>query len=323
MKKRNTGYRQDKSAIEIADEAMNLLRNAPLHVTAAYYIGSVPFVLGFLFFWSDMSRGAFAAQRCVTASFGMAALFLWMKCWQTVFASGVLAAVRQEEDSHWSLKRIVRMCVVQCSVQPHGLIAIPIAFLAMIPFYATHAFYQNVTVIGDGTTSERKSVLERSWRQARIWPKQNHILLWLFSPWVLASAMLTAFAAAWLVMLLAPGVRETSSWLVFMLALAFMFQLSLPLSPFGSIVAGNTAMLLAVVPAALKSLGIEGFSSPSGMYGIMNTTFLMTVYWISYLCLDPLIKTAHVLRCFYGESQCTGEDLIVELRSIEGEHEQR
>jgi hypothetical protein len=321
MKKRNPGDKQENGGVEIADEAMNLLRNAPLDVTAAYYIGSVPFALGFLYFWSDMSRGAFAAQRCVVASLGMAVLFLWMKCWQAYFARGMLAAVRQEEDSRWSMKRTVKMCILQCSVQPHGLVAVPIALLAMVPFYATHAFYQNVTVFGDGSMSDWKSVLERSWRQARMWPKQNHILLWLFSPWVLASGMLTAYAAAWMIMRLNPGLGETMSWLTFLIALLLMFQLLLPLSPFGSIVAGNIAMVLAVVPLTLTSLGIDGFSTPSGIYAILNTTFLMTVYWISYLCLDPLIKTAHVLRCFHGESQCTGEDLIVELRSIKREND--
>ena len=35
----------------------------PLSTLAYYYIGAAPFVLGLLFFWSDMSRGAFAGAR--------------------------------------------------------------------------------------------------------------------------------------------------------------------------------------------------------------------------------------------------------------------
>jgi hypothetical protein len=35
------------------------------------------------------------------------------------------------------------------------------------------------------------------------------------------------------------------------------------------------------------------------------------------LCLDPIWKTAYVLRCFHGESLRTGEDLLVELKKLQ------
>jgi hypothetical protein len=47
----------------------------------------------------------------------------------------------------------------------------------------------------------------------------------------------------------------------------------------------------------------------------MNNTFFAVVCSLSYLCLDPLMKASYCLRCFYGESLQTGEDLKVELRS--------
>src|ERR1035438_10806097 len=50
--------RPAKSAIELYEEAVYLLRSAPASALAAYYTGSLPFVLAFLFFWADMS------QRC-------------------------------------------------------------------------------------------------------------------------------------------------------------------------------------------------------------------------------------------------------------------
>src|ERR1019366_9370994 len=34
----------------------------------AYYTGSLPFVLGFLFFWADMSQSAFAYDHCAPAA---------------------------------------------------------------------------------------------------------------------------------------------------------------------------------------------------------------------------------------------------------------
>jgi hypothetical protein len=47
-----------------------------------------------------------------------------------------------------------------------------------------------------------------------------------------------------------------------------------------------------------------------------NTTFVAVIFALTYLCVDPLVKTAYVLRCFYGESRQTGEDLRVALRKF-------
>jgi hypothetical protein len=50
----------------------------------------------------------------------------------------------------------------------------------------------------------------------------------------------------------------------------------------------------------------------------MNNTFFAVVCSLSYLYLDPLMKACYCLRCFYGESIQTGEDLKIELRSRTG-----
>jgi hypothetical protein len=49
----------------------------------------------------------------------------------------------------------------------------------------------------------------------------------------------------------------------------------------------------------------------------VNTTFLAAAMGVTYLCIDPLIKAVYAMRCFYGESRTTGEDLRVMLRSFE------
>jgi hypothetical protein len=49
---------------------------------------------------------------------------------------------------------------------------------------------------------------------------------------------------------------------------------------------------------------------------LLNNTFFAVVCSLSYLCLDPLMKASYCLRCFYGESLQTGEDLKVDLRSL-------
>jgi hypothetical protein len=37
---------------------------------------------------------------------------------------------------------------------------------------------------------------------------------------------------------------------------------------------------------------------------------------ITFLCIDPLLKGVYILRCFYGESLQTGQDLKAELKSF-------
>jgi hypothetical protein len=51
---------------------------------------------------------------------------------------------------------------------------------------------------------------------------------------------------------------------------------------------------------------------------LVNSTFVAVVCGLTYLCLDPLLKAAYVLRCFYGESIHTGGDIRVELNRLAG-----
>jgi len=49
-------------------------------------------------------------------------------------------------------------------------------------------------------------------------------------------------------------------------------------------------------------------------FAFMNTTFFAAMFGLTYLCVDPILKTIYVLRCFYGESVKSGEDLKAELK---------
>jgi hypothetical protein len=308
------------AALDLIADAFNLLRAAPPSVLGAYGVGACPFLLAALYFWSDMSRNAFAHQRCFAASLGLAALFVWMKCWQAVFAAGVRAAAAGVPAAPWSLRRALRVAVVQTVLQPLGLLAIPAAMLLVAPFHVVHAFYQNVTALDDGTRADPRDLARRAMRQALLWPRQNCVILWLLSPWVLGTGLLAAFGAARLAVSLAPELHELHGFLWFFAAQAIIFVVVLPCCPFGCVVAGNVAATLVLLPGLLKSvLGLETVFTLSGWHALFNTTFLATVFALSYLCLDPILKAVHVLRCFHGESRTTGEDLLVELRRARAE----
>jgi hypothetical protein len=185
MKKHSS--QSERPALDLIEEAVHLLRTAPARPLLAYYIGAIPFALGLLFFWADMSCGAFARRRCPAAALGMAVLFVWLKCWQTVFASSLRARVAGRAESKWDAARVLRLILAQGIVQPSRLFLLPAAFIAAIPLGWVLAFYENVTVFGDGVGSGLGVLLRRAGAQARAWPKQNHLLLALLA---LAAAVL-------------------------------------------------------------------------------------------------------------------------------------
>ncbi len=294
---------------------MHLLQRMPTWFWLTYFVGTVPFCIALLYFWADMSRSAFANQHCFPASLAMAALFLWMKFWHTVFSSLIKEHVGVRERTPWTWRRCLAVGAIQSALQPLGMVLIPIALILAFPFYLVLTFYQNITILGDGSDTNIRSLLTKAWRQAALWPRQNHILVWLVSPWVLGTTMLAVFSIMWAFTRLAPGAENMQGVLWFLLALGIMFYVTIPLCPFGCAIAGNIAILMAIIPfISRKFLGIETVFSMSGAHGILNTTFLLTVFVLTYMCLDPIAKAAYVLRHFYGESLLSGRDLLVDLR---------
>lgn len=175
MKKRAAQF--ERPALDLIEDAVHLLRTAPPTVLLTYYTGAIPFVLGLLFFWSDMSCSAFAERRCPAAALGMALLFLWLKCWQAVFACALRARLAAAPPPQWTLRRLLRLLVVQGIVQPWRIFLLPVALIFAIPFAWVLAFFENVTVLGDGVDAGVRAAGRRAAAQARVWPKQNHLLL--------------------------------------------------------------------------------------------------------------------------------------------------
>lgn len=173
-----TKHRQEgRPALDLIDEAIHLLRRAPLSAFAAYCVGSFPFALGLLYFWADMSKGAFAFEHVEEGALTIALLFVWMKCWHVVFASRLRALVAAEPPVRWSLARIGRMTAMQTILQPSALFARPVAMLITLPYGWVYAFYQNVVVLGDGRTGNPREVFSEAAKQAKLWPRQNHLAL--------------------------------------------------------------------------------------------------------------------------------------------------
>ena len=262
-----TRRQQGKAAFDLIEEAVHLLRTAPTATLAVYYLGAIPFVLGLLYFWTDMSRSPFAGQHLADSALGVAALFLWMKFWQVIFARRLRAQIAVESVPFWTVRRWGRVFLTQAFVQPTGLFILPLSFIPILPAAWTYAFYQNVIALDDGGPEGVTGLLKKSWKQATLWPRQN----------LLALAILAAF-----------GFYVFLNWVV----AGFM------------------------LPHLLKMLfGVESVFTRSP-FSMLNTTFFAGMASLTYLCVDPILKTVYALRCFYGESLKSGEDLRAELNSI-------
>ncbi|MDY6791710.1 MAG: hypothetical protein SWH54_10635 [Thermodesulfobacteriota bacterium] len=264
--KRPTG-KQRKSAIRILEESVHLLRLSPAGLLSSYYIGSMPFVLGFLYFWGDMSNSAFAPEYCAVSALGLAFLFIWMKCWHAVFAAKMRAQILGARSGSWSLGRMVNLVATQTFIHSSSFLILPLALIMAIPFAWCFAFYQNATAQAFSPENDIKTICKKSLKLANLWPKQNHILLLVF--------------------------------------LAFALILFI-----------NLAATIFILPYILKKfVGFETIFTLSGM-NFFNSTFLVATIGITYLCMDPLVKAAYMLRCFYGESLTTGEDIRLELNKF-------
>lgn len=257
-----------KPALDLIEEAVHLLRGAPLGVHVCYYTGTAPFVLALLYFWSDMCRGAYAYDRVIPGSFSIALLFVWMKCWQSVAASKLLAQLSADSPPAWTARRIFRLIVTQAALQPSALFIRPVALLLTLPYAWTRSFYENAVILGDGSSPSLRELIARCRRQAGLWPRQNNIAL----------------------------------------SLLFLF---------GFLVWLNIAVILCTIPALLKMFaGIGTVFTENPVAALFNTTFLAASLGCAYLCVNPVTKAFYVLRCFYGESLHSGDDLKLQLRRI-------
>ncbi len=78
----------------------------------------------------------------------------------------------------------------------------------------------------------------------------------------------------------------------------------------------NLAITLFLIPHLVKMLfGVESAFTRSGVH-LLNSTLFATAAGLAWAAVDPLIKAVYVLRCFYGESVTTGDDLKAALANL-------
>ena len=166
-----------RSGLEIVEEAVHLLRDAPLRVWALYLIGASPFCLAFTYFIADMSRSAFAAEQVIESSFWLALTFEWKQIWQAVLTSE-LYSILEGSRQPWKWHRIWRMATLQCAFQPLSLVILPLSLITVFPFPYSVGFFRNLTLYaGLG----RETPIRLSRRFAGLWPSQAWTALSVFA----------------------------------------------------------------------------------------------------------------------------------------------
>ena len=106
----------------------------------------------------------------------MGLLFLWMKCWQAVFASALRSRIAGHAAQPWTFRRAGRLVLTQMALQPSGLFAVPLASALLLPFPWVFSFYQNLTAAG-GETGDLGGACKTAALQANLRPGQNFLLL--------------------------------------------------------------------------------------------------------------------------------------------------
>jgi hypothetical protein len=201
----------ERSAIELIEEGIRLVRASGLATLGLYYVGALPFVLAFLFFWADMSRDAFAAQRILPGSLGVALLYLWMNAWQSIYASELRNKLGGRSASPWTARRILRMAILQTAVQPTSLILIPVAAVLALPLAWVYGFYQNFALLADGENFRLAPPIAQAKAYAAHWTRQSWLVLLIqsgFAIFVAANIAISIFLLPRLLQMFA-GVETT------------------------------------------------------------------------------------------------------------------
>lgn len=162
----------EPSAIELVEEAIHLLRRAPIEALAIYYAGTVPFVLGLLFFWAHTTWFLPSSAEVAWGALGLTLLFVSMKALQSEFCAHLSAFRLGSPMRVWSWRRIGRLALAQLELQPWAFLATGLAAVVALPFGWVYAYGQIATVIGQDEHLHRASVAN-----ARLWPTANHVAL--------------------------------------------------------------------------------------------------------------------------------------------------
>jgi hypothetical protein len=135
--------------VTLVEEAAHLLRRASFETLLCHWIGSVPFAVALLVFWTQVSHPPLSGPAAAAESLGMALLLIWMNSWRSVFAGRLYRELSGAADAPWTRARTWRLIASQAFLGATKLVMLPIALLAVFPLANVIAFYRNASVLAD------------------------------------------------------------------------------------------------------------------------------------------------------------------------------
>jgi hypothetical protein len=167
----------ERPALALIEDAIQLLRAAPISAYALYASGTVPFLLSFFSFCSAMSYSRNAADQCAPAALGVAISYCWMKGLQAFCCRELIRVYTGTRILWWKPRIMLAIWSRQIALQPLGLVLNPLSWLLIFPGPYVATFFQNVTIIGGTGAGD----LKKSWDLGRLWPKQSFAVFGLLS----------------------------------------------------------------------------------------------------------------------------------------------
>ena len=161
-----------QNPVDLIEEAIHLLRRAPIETYALFLVASAPFVLCFFQFCSEMSYSEFAGMNLPGFASILAISYLWMKAVQHLACRQLIKVYTGEFSHRENFGSILRSCIHQSAIHPIGLFAKPMAALASIPGFLTFvpllmlpgsiifSFFQNASIVITG----KRGDFAKCWR---------------------------------------------------------------------------------------------------------------------------------------------------------------
>ena len=171
--------RAGSEAIGSLEAAVQLLRRTALSTLLCHWIGSAPFALALLLFWSDVTQYRPSSAACAEDALLLAALLPWMNCWRAVFAGrlrGQLSGQAPQRVRFW------RMLTMQSFLGALKLVGMPLAMLCIFPAAATAAFFRySLALAGREGDGDALQVISRAAKLARMEQRRTWLTMALIA----------------------------------------------------------------------------------------------------------------------------------------------
>jgi Domain of unknown function (DUF4129) len=194
---------KNDGAIALLEDAIHLLRRAPLATLLCHLTGSAPLALGLLIFWNDVTNTRTLNGTIAIESVALAVLLAWMNCWRTVFAGRLRRQLSGTADAPWSWRRVWNLVAGQSFLGATRLIAVPAAGLIIFPFAWVVNFYRTTTALGDRDDLDVVQLIAEARRLSGLQQRQS----WAVLPLLLFLGLVLTVNLALLLALLPQLVR--------------------------------------------------------------------------------------------------------------------